>query len=140
MLTAHHPARNGLAALLVDEMHVDGFRFDLAPVLAREMFDVTAVCVLRHHASGSHISRIKLIAEPWDVGPRYQVGNFPVRWTEWNGKYATPCESMGVANRVSRRDGESSRRFERHLFRQRSRRVREHQLHHAHDGFTLAIW
>ncbi|HET9982970.1 MAG TPA: glycogen debranching protein GlgX [Longimicrobiales bacterium] len=71
------------------EMHVDGFRFDLASALARELHDVD-----RLHAFFDTIhqdpvlSEVKLIAEPWDVGPGgYQVGNFPVLWTEWNGKY-----------------------------------------------------
>ena len=73
----------------VDEMHVDGFRFDLAPVLARELFEVdklSAFFDIMHQ--DPTLARVKLIAEPWDVGPGgYQVGNFPVRWTEWNGQY-----------------------------------------------------
>ena len=73
----------------VDEMHVDGFRFDLAPVLARESYDVdklSAFFDVMHQ--DPTLARVKLIAEPWDVGPGgYQAGNFPVRWTEWNGKY-----------------------------------------------------
>ena len=73
----------------VDEMHVDGFRFDLAPVLARELYDVdklSAFFDIMHQ--DPTLSRVKLIAEPWDVGPGgYQVGNFPVRWTEWNGQF-----------------------------------------------------
>ena len=73
----------------VEEMHVDGFRFDLAPVLARELYDVdklSAFFDIMHQ--DPTLSRVKLIAEPWDVGPGgYQVGNFPVRWTEWNGQY-----------------------------------------------------
>ncbi len=74
----------------VTEMHVDGFRFDLAPVLARELHDD----VDRHSAFFDIISQdpilsnVKLIAEPWDVGPGgYQAGNFPLRWAEWNGQY-----------------------------------------------------
>ncbi len=73
----------------VTEMHVDGFRFDLAPVLARgdeayspfaEFFDVVR--------QDPVVSQVKLIAEPWDLGPGgYQVGNFPIGWSEWNGKY-----------------------------------------------------
>jgi glycogen operon protein len=70
-------------------MHVDGFRFDLAPVLARELYEVdrlSAFFDLIHQ--DPTLSAIKLIAEPWDVGPGgYQVGNFPIRWAEWNGKY-----------------------------------------------------
>jgi len=73
----------------VIEMHVDGFRFDLASTLARELFDVNrlgAFFDIIHQ--DPLLSQVKLIAEPWDVGPGgYQVGNFPVLWTEWNGKY-----------------------------------------------------
>jgi glycogen operon protein len=73
----------------VTEMHVDGFRFDLAPVLARELYEVDRLSAFFDiiHQDPT-LSTIKLIAEPWDVGPGgYQVGNFPVRWAEWNGKY-----------------------------------------------------
>src|ERR671939_2084197 len=71
------------------DMHVDGFRFDLAPVLARELYEVNRLSAffdIIHQAPV--LSRVKLIAEPWDVGPGgYQVGNFPIKWAEWNGKY-----------------------------------------------------
>lgn len=73
----------------VSEMHVDGFRFDLAPVLARELYDVDRLSAFFDiiHQDPT-LSTVKLIAEPWDVGPGgYQVGNFPVRWAEWNGKF-----------------------------------------------------
>jgi glycogen operon protein len=73
----------------VSEMHVDGFRFDLASTLARELFDVNRLGAFFDiiHQDPT-LSQVKLIAEPWDVGPGgYQVGNFPVLWTEWNGKY-----------------------------------------------------
>jgi glycogen operon protein len=73
----------------VTEMHVDGFRFDLAATLARELHDVdrlSAFFDIIHQ--DPIISQVKLIAEPWDVGSGgYQVGNFPVLWAEWNGKY-----------------------------------------------------
>jgi isoamylase len=71
------------------EMHVDGFRFDLASSLARELFDVDRLGAFFDVIHQDPvISQVKLIAEPWDVGPGgYQVGNFPVLWTEWNGKY-----------------------------------------------------
>jgi glycogen operon protein len=71
------------------EMHVDGFRFDLASALARELHDVDKLGSFFDiiHQDPT-ISQVKLIAEPWDVGPGgYQVGNFPVGWAEWNGKY-----------------------------------------------------
>ncbi len=73
----------------VTEMHVDGFRFDLAATLARELHEVSKLSsffdVIHQDPV---ISQVKLIAEPWDVGEGgYQVGNFPVLWAEWNGKY-----------------------------------------------------
>jgi isoamylase len=73
----------------VEEMHVDGFRFDLAPVLARELLEVNKLGTFFDIIQQDPIlSTVKLIAEPWDIGPGgYQVGNFPVRWAEWNGKY-----------------------------------------------------
>jgi isoamylase len=73
----------------VEEMHVDGFRFDLAPVLARELWEVNKLSAFFDTIQQDPIvSTVKLIAEPWDIGPGgYQVGNFPVRWAEWNGKY-----------------------------------------------------
>ncbi len=73
----------------VKEMHVDGFRFDLASALARELFDVDKLSAFFDVIQQDPvISRVKLIAEPWDLGQGgYQVGNFPVLWTEWNGKY-----------------------------------------------------
>ncbi len=73
----------------VEEMHVDGFRFDLATVLGRtpKGYDRNAAFFEIVHQDPV-LSRVKLIAEPWDVGMGgYQVGNFPVRWSEWNGKY-----------------------------------------------------
>jgi glycogen operon protein len=71
------------------ECHVDGFRFDLAATLARELYEVDK---LSSFFDAIHqdpvLSQVKLIAEPWDVGPGgYQVGNFPILWTEWNGAY-----------------------------------------------------
>jgi isoamylase len=71
------------------EMHVDGFRFDLASALARELHDVDKLGSFFDIVHQDPvISQAKLIAEPWDVGPGgYQVGNFPVGWAEWNGKY-----------------------------------------------------
>jgi isoamylase len=73
----------------VTDMHVDGFRFDLAPVLARELHDVDRLSAFFDiiHQDPT-LANVKLIAEPWDVGPGgYQVGNFPIRWAEWNGRY-----------------------------------------------------
>ena len=71
------------------EMHVDGFRFDLASTLARELYDVDRLAAFFDIIHQDPVlSQVKLIAEPWDLGSGgYQVGNFPVQWTEWNGKY-----------------------------------------------------
>ena len=71
------------------EMHVDGFRFDLASALARELHEVSRLSAFFDIIHQDPVlSQVKLIAEPWDVGEGgYQVGNFPVLWTEWNGKY-----------------------------------------------------
>ena len=73
----------------VTEMHVDGFRFDLAATLAREFYEVDRLSTFFELVQQDPIvSQVKLIAEPWDIGPGgYQVGNFPPQWTEWNGKY-----------------------------------------------------
>ena len=73
----------------VHEMHVDGFRFDLAATLARELHDVDKLSSFFDLIQQDPVvSQVKLIAEPWDVGEGgYQVGNFPPLWSEWNGKY-----------------------------------------------------
>jgi glycogen operon protein len=73
----------------ITEMHVDGFRFDLASALARELHDVDRLGAFFDIIyQDPVISQVKLIAEPWDVGPGgYQVGNFPTGWAEWNGEY-----------------------------------------------------
>jgi glycogen operon protein len=73
----------------VTECHIDGFRFDLAAALAREFFDVDRLSAFFDTIHQDPVvSQVKLIAEPWDVGPGgYQVGNFPVLWSEWNGVY-----------------------------------------------------
>ncbi|MCX7421735.1 MAG: glycogen debranching protein GlgX [Planctomycetia bacterium] len=73
----------------VTEMHVDGFRFDLAAALARELYEVDKLGAFFDIIHQDPVlSQVKLIAEPWDLGPGgYLVGNFPAGWTEWNGKY-----------------------------------------------------
>lgn len=73
----------------ISEMHVDGFRFDLASALARQLYDVDRLSGFFDLIQQDPIvSRVKLIAEPWDLGPGgYQVGNFPPGWSEWNGRY-----------------------------------------------------
>lgn len=89
------------------EMHVDGFRFDLAAALAREQHDVDKLGAFFDIIHQDPVlSEVKLIAEPWDVGPGgYQVGNFPVLWTEWNGKY------RDCVRRFWRGDGHTASEF-----------------------------
>ncbi len=91
-----NPVHPGVLRLIADslrywvtEMHVDGFRFDLASALAREFYEVDRLSGFFDVIyQDPVISQVKLIAEPWDVGPGgYQVGNFPVQWAEWNGAY-----------------------------------------------------
>ncbi|MEO7711515.1 MAG: glycogen debranching protein GlgX [Gemmatimonadaceae bacterium] len=124
----------------VEEMHVDGFRFDLAPVLARESYDVDKLSAFFDiMQQDPTLSRVKLIAEPWDVGPGgYQVGNFPVRWTEWNGKYRDSVrkfwrgEPGQVAEMASRLAGSAD------IFMSSDRGVYASiNFVTAHDGFTL---
>jgi isoamylase len=124
----------------VTEMHVDGFRFDLAAALARELHDVdrlSAFFDIIHQ--DPVISQVKLIAEPWDVGEGgYQVGNFPVLWTEWNGKYRDSVrrywkgDDSLVAEMAYRLSGSSD------LYKDDGRRpYASINFVTAHDGFTL---
>lgn len=124
----------------VAEMHVDGFRFDLASTLARELHDVS-----RHSAffdciqQDPIISGVKLIAEPWDVGEGgYQVGKFPVLWAEWNGKYRDCLRAYwkGDAGQL----GELAYRLtgSADLFEEGGRKpYASINFVTAHDGFTL---
>ncbi|WP_217915230.1 glycogen debranching protein GlgX [Miltoncostaea marina] len=125
----------------VTEMHVDGFRFDLASALARELWDVNKLSAFFDIIHQDPVlSQVKLIAEPWDVGPGgYQVGNFPVLWTEWNGIYRDEMRdfwrghSDGVAEFASRLTGSSD------LYQSDGRRpFASINFITAHDGFTLA--
>ena len=117
----------------VTECHVDGFRFDLAAALAREFYDVDRLSAFFDVIHQDPVlSQVKLIAEPWDVGPGgYQVGNFPVLWSEWNGDLPRQrCATSGAARRSV---GEFASRFtgsERPLRGRRPRPVRLDQLHH----------
>jgi isoamylase len=79
----------------VQEMHVDGFRFDLASTLAREEHEVDRLSSFFDVIHQDPVlSQVKLIAEPWDIGEGgYQVGNFPILWAEWNGKYRDTVRS-----------------------------------------------
>ena len=123
----------------VSECHVDGFRFDLASALAREFFDVDRLSAFFDVIHQDPvISQVKLIAEPWDVGPGgYQVGNFPVLWSEWNGVYRDTVRDFwrGRANCgefASRLSGSSD------LYESDGREpFASINFVTAHDGFTL---
>jgi isoamylase len=122
------------------EMHVDGFRFDLASALARELHEVNQLAAFYDIIHQDPvISQAKLIAEPWDLGEGgYQVGNFPVGWTEWNGKY------RDTVRRFWRGDGGQVSEFATRLsgssdLYERSGRRPYASINFvtAHDGFTL---
>ncbi|WP_298254920.1 glycogen debranching protein GlgX [uncultured Arthrobacter sp.] len=124
----------------VTEMHVDGFRFDLASALAREFYEVDRLSAFFELVQQDPIvSQVKLIAEPWDVGPGgYQVGNFPPQWTEWNGKYRDTVrdfwrgEPSSIGEFASRLTGSAD------LYEHSMRRpVASINFVTAHDGFTL---
>ncbi|WP_431804572.1 glycogen debranching protein GlgX [Microbacterium sp. bgisy203] len=122
------------------EMHVDGFRFDLAATLAREFYEVDRLSSFFELVQQDPvISQVKLIAEPWDLGPGgYQVGNFPPQWTEWNGKYRDTVrdfwrgEPSTLGEFASRLTGSAD------LYEHDGRRpVASINFVTAHDGFTL---
>jgi glycogen operon protein len=124
----------------VTEMHVDGFRFDLASTLARELHDVDRLSAFFDLVQQDPVvSQVKLIAEPWDVGEGgYQVGNFPVLWTEWNGRYR---DSMRDYWRGEANIGELAQRLtgSSDLYAHNGRRPSASiNFITAHDGFTLA--
>lgn len=124
----------------VTEMHVDGFRFDLASTLARELHEVNKLGAFFDIIHQDPIlSQVKLIAEPWDVGEGgYQVGNFPVLWTEWNGKYRDTVRKFwkgdgGLASEFSTRLAGSS-----DLYEDDGRKpYASINFITAHDGFSL---
>jgi isoamylase len=122
------------------EMHVDGFRFDLAATLARELHDVDRLSAFFDIIQQDPvISQVKLIAEPWDVGEGgYQVGNFPPLWSEWNGKYRDTVrdywrgEEQTLGDFANRFTGSSD------LYASTARRPSASiNFITAHDGFTL---
>ena len=116
----------------VIECHVDGFRFDLASALAREFHDVDRLSAFFDIIHQDPIlSQVKLIAEPWDVGEGgYQVGNFPVLWTEWNGMYRDTMRDFWRGHTRRRRLRAAVHRLERPLPVRRAAAVRVDQLHH----------
>ena len=141
-----NPAHPSVLRLIMDslryfviECHVDGFRFDLASALARELHDVDRLSAFFDIIHQDPVlSRVKLIAEPWDVGEGgYQVGNFPVLWTEWNGMYRDTMRDFwrshtAVAAFAQRFTGSSD------LYQSDGRRpFASINYITCHDGFTL---
>src|SRR5690349_14358217 len=142
-----NPVQPSVLRLIMDslryfamECHVDGFRFDLASALAREFYDVDRLASFFDVIHQDPVlSQVKLIAEPWDVGPGgYQVGNFPVLWSEWNGVYRDTMRDYwrGYANCgefANRLSGSSD------LYESDGREpFAPINFISAHDGFTLA--
>jgi isoamylase len=124
----------------VTEMHIDGFRFDLASALARELKDVDQLGAFFDTIyQDPTLAPVKLIAEPWDLGDGgYQVGNFPLGWMEWNGKYRDTVRSfwkgdMGLHSEIATRLAGSADLYET------TRRPPSASINFvtAHDGFTL---
>jgi isoamylase len=124
----------------VTECHVDGFRFDLASTLARGLYDVDRLSAFFDTIHQDPVlSQVKLIAEPWDVGPGgYQVGNFPVLWSEWNGIYRDVVRDFwrgkaSLADFAARFAGSSD------LYESDGRKpFASINFVTAHDGFTLS--
>jgi isoamylase len=142
-----NPVHPSVLRLIMDSLryfvidcHVDGFRFDLASALAREFYEVDRLSAFFDTIHQDPVlSQVKLIAEPWDVGPGgYQVGNFPVLWTEWNGIYRDTVRDFwrgraNVADFATRFTGSSD------LYQSDGRRpFASINFVTAHDGFTLA--
>ncbi|MDX6621160.1 MAG: isoamylase, partial [Gaiellales bacterium] len=142
-----NPVHPSVLRLIMDSLrywvidcHVDGFRFDLASALARELYDVDRLSAFFDVIHQDPVlSQVKLIAEPWDLGPGgYQVGNFPVLWTEWNGIYRDTMRDVwrgetAVAAFASRFTGSSD------LYEDDGRHPSASiNFITAHDGFTLA--
>ncbi len=124
----------------VTNMHVDGFRFDLAATLARELFEIDMLSAFfKVIQQDPVLNQVKLIAEPWDVGPGgYQVGSFPWLWTEWNGRYRDSMRRFwrgdgGLKGEIATRTSGSS-----DLYELSGRRpFASINFITAHDGFTL---
>ncbi len=142
-----NPAHPSVLRLIMDslrywavECHVDGFRFDLASALARELFDVGRLSAFFDVIHQDPVlSQVKLIAEPWDLGPGgYQVGNFPVLWSEWNGVYRDTMRDFW-RGRASRGAFASRLTASSDLYQEPGRDpFASINFITAHDGFTLA--
>jgi isoamylase len=141
-----NPVHPSVLRLIMDSLryfvidcHIDGFRFDLASALAREFYEVDRLSAFFDTIHQDPVlSQVKLIAEPWDVGPGgYQVGNFPVLWTEWNGIYRDTMRDFwrgaeNVADFVTRFTGSAD------LYASDGRRpFASINFVTCHDGFTL---
>src|SRR5438105_4052203 len=141
-----NPVHPSVLRLIMDSLryfvidcHVDGFRFDLASALAREFYEVDRLSAFFDTIHQDPVlSQVKLIAEPWDVGPGgYQVGNFPVLWAEWNGLYRDTMRDFWraqapIAEFASRFTGSSD------LYQSDGRKpFASINFVTAHDGFTL---
>jgi isoamylase len=124
----------------VEEMHVDGFRFDLAAALARELHDVDRLSAFFDVIHQDPVvSRVKLIAEPWDVGEGgYQVGNFPALWAEWNGRYRDTVRRFWKSDEGQLSDLAYRLTGSSDLYQRDGRRPSASvNFVTAHDGFTL---
>ncbi|NEB79086.1 glycogen debranching protein GlgX [Streptomyces sp. SID14478] len=124
----------------VTECHVDGFRFDLAATLARQFHEVDRLSAFFDLIQQDPvISRVKLIAEPWDVGAGgYQVGNFPPLWSEWNGKYRDSVRDLWCSREHSLPEFAARLTGSADLYQHDRRRPRASvNFITAHDGFTL---
>jgi isoamylase len=123
------------------EMHVDGFRFDLAAALARQFHEVDRLSAFFDLVQQDPVvSQVKLIAEPWDVGDGgYHVGNFPPLWSEWNGKYRDTIRDLWRGQHATLPEFAFRLTGSSDLYKQDSRRpVASVNFVTAHDGFTLA--
>jgi isoamylase len=124
----------------IGDMHVDGFRFDLAAALARELHDVDRLSTFFDLVQQDPVvSQVKLIAEPWDVGEGgYQVGNFPPLWTEWNAKYRDTVRDFWRGRPATRPEFASRLAGSSDLYATSGRRpVASINFVTCHDGFTL---
>ena len=122
------------------EMHVDGFRFDLATVLARELHEVDRLSAFFDMVQQDPVvSQVKLIAEPWDVGEGgYHVGNFPPLWTEWNGQYRDTIRDFWRGQQATLPEFASRLTGSSDLYLSTGRRpVASINYVTCHDGFTL---
>jgi glycogen operon protein len=122
------------------EMRVDGFRFDLAATLARELYDVDRLSAFFDIIHQDPVlNRLKLIAEPWDIGPGgYQVGNFPVLWSEWNGKYRDVTRDYWRSQEATLGEFAARLTGSADLYQDDGRKpYASINFITAHDGFTL---